>query len=49
MEFVKPPPPIRRLPVEDAEAATQVLPPSEGPNGNGAGAPQTASGFTTDL
>jgi phosphate transport system ATP-binding protein len=48
VEFVKPPPPIRRLPLQDPEAATQVLPPVEG-NGNGAapGAPSTASGFTT--
>ena len=46
MEFVKSPPPIRRLPLEDPEAATQVLPPEPGTNGHG-GAPQQASGFTT--
>jgi phosphate transport system ATP-binding protein len=45
VELVNPPPPIRRLPLEDPEAATQVLPPAEtGANGNGAA---TASGFTT--
>jgi phosphate transport system ATP-binding protein len=46
VELVKPPPPpIRRLPLEDAEPATQVLPPEQG-NGH-AGAPvQRPSGFT---
>ncbi|MDX6625416.1 MAG: phosphate transport system ATP-binding protein [Solirubrobacterales bacterium] len=43
MEFLKSPPPIRRLELEDPEAATQVLPPASSANGNG-GAP--ASGFT---
>ncbi len=47
MEFVKPPPPIRRLPLENAEAATQVLPPDPRANGYGAAAPATGSGFTT--
>ncbi len=37
------PPPIRRLPLEDSEPATQVAPPATAPGGNGAG---TASGFT---
>ncbi len=46
MEFVKPPPPIRRLPLQDPEAATQVLPATPATNGH-AGAPaQQASGFT---
>jgi phosphate transport system ATP-binding protein len=40
-----PPPPIRRLPLEDAEPATQVLPPDPGSNGHG-GAPPAAGGFT---
>jgi phosphate transport system ATP-binding protein len=43
VEFLKSPPPIRRLELEDPEAATQVLPPASSANGNG-GAP--ASGFT---
>jgi phosphate transport system ATP-binding protein len=37
------PPPIRRLPLEDSERATQVLPPAITTDGSGAGAP---SGFT---
>jgi phosphate transport system ATP-binding protein len=45
VELVNPPPPIRRLPLEDADAATQVLPPEGGANGNGAVA--AASGFTS--
>jgi phosphate transport system ATP-binding protein len=40
-----PPPPIRRLQIDDPEAAKQVAPPSHGVNGNGA-APARASGFT---
>jgi phosphate transport system ATP-binding protein len=43
VEFLKSPPPIRRLELEDPEAATQVLPPPPSANGTG-GAP--ASGFT---
>ncbi len=46
MEFLNsPPPPIRRLPLEDPEAATQVAPPLPAPaaNGNGAG---HSGGFT---
>jgi phosphate transport system ATP-binding protein len=38
------PPPIRRLPLEDPAAATQVAPPATSTNGGGASAP---SGFTT--
>ncbi|MDX6610341.1 MAG: phosphate transport system ATP-binding protein [Solirubrobacterales bacterium] len=37
------PPPIRRLPLEDVSAATQVPPPATSTNGNGAAAP---GGFT---
>jgi phosphate transport system ATP-binding protein len=43
VEFVTSPPPIRRLPLEDPEAATQVLP-ETGTNGNGA--TPASSGFT---
>jgi phosphate transport system ATP-binding protein len=47
VEFLKsPPPPIRRLPLEDTEPATEVLPPAKG-NGHAGAAPvQAASGFT---
>ena len=49
MEFLNsPPPPIRRLPLEDPPSATEVAPPVAAPNGNGNGhapAPQQ-SGFT---
>jgi phosphate transport system ATP-binding protein len=44
MEFVTPPPPpIRRLELEDATAATEVAPPVHAPNGNGVVSP---GGFT---
>jgi len=44
MEFVTtPPPPIRRLELEDTPAATQVAPPAAGADGNGAAA---SGGFT---
>jgi phosphate transport system ATP-binding protein len=47
VEFVKqPPPPIRRLPLEDAEPATQVLPPVQGNGHAGAASAPVASGFT---
>ena len=51
MEFLKkPPPPIRRLELEDPEAATQVLPPVASTNGHGdapAAVPaQSPGGFT---
>jgi phosphate transport system ATP-binding protein len=45
MEFLTPPPPIRRLELEDPNAATQVLPPANGaPHTNGS-AP-SSGGFT---
>jgi phosphate transport system ATP-binding protein len=43
VEFLKSPPPIKRLELEDPEAATQVLPPPPSANGNGQA---QASGFT---
>jgi len=44
MEFVTtPPPPIRRLELEDTPAATQVAPPAAGADGNGGAA---SGGFT---
>ncbi|MET0304794.1 MAG: phosphate ABC transporter ATP-binding protein [Solirubrobacterales bacterium] len=46
MEFVKPPPPpIRRLELEEPKAAHQVAPPSGTTNGNGS-APSAPGGFT---
>jgi phosphate transport system ATP-binding protein len=45
VELVKSPPPIRRLPLEGGEAATQVLPPAQG-NGHGGAPAQAAGGFT---
>jgi len=44
VEFLKSPPPIKRLELEDPEAATQVLPPP--PASNGSGQAQNAGGFT---
>jgi phosphate transport system ATP-binding protein len=44
VEFLKsPPPPIRRLPLEDPAAATRVAPPAPAANGNGTASP---GGFT---
>jgi phosphate transport system ATP-binding protein len=45
VEFLtNPPPPIRRLKLDDPEAATQVLPPAQSTNGSAAAA--TGGGFT---
>jgi phosphate transport system ATP-binding protein len=44
MEFVTPPPPIRRLELEDVSAAQQVAPPAHAANGNGHGT--VPGGFT---
>jgi phosphate transport system ATP-binding protein len=51
VEFLRnPPPPIRRLELEDPEAATQVLPPDPSSNGHGdapvASSAQSPGGFT---
>jgi phosphate transport system ATP-binding protein len=47
VEFLNsPPPPIRRLPIEDPEAATQVAPPLPATNGNGNGGAPGGGGFT---
>ena len=46
MEFVTPPPPpIRRLELEDVKAAQQVAQPAQNGNGNGSAAP-APGGFT---
>jgi phosphate transport system ATP-binding protein len=45
VEFLKSPPPIKRLELEDPEAATQILPPDPAVNGNGQ-APASSGGFT---
>jgi phosphate transport system ATP-binding protein len=45
VEFLKSPPPIRRLDLDDPEAATRVLPPDPSTNGNGH-APASPGGFT---
>jgi phosphate transport system ATP-binding protein len=45
VEFLKSPPPIKRLDLEDPEAATRVLPPEPSVNGNGQ--PSASSGGFT--